>query len=439
MLDPTPNLEDFQSYERACREFRWQIPDSFNIADAVLSRHADAITRVALVDVRPGGLNTYTYGGLDYLSDKFATALTQRGVVRGDRVAVMLPQSAAAMIAQLGAMKLGTVVVPLSPVLEAWALEYVLKDTGARALVIHHTHRNKLESMHSSLGAVFAVNKFKPEFDDADPDFDFWREVFEASADFTPVETAGDSAAFTFFGSASNDRLERATYCHAALIHQLPAFEMCNNLQLGENSTFWTPQHWASIDSSLSSVYPALWYGWRIVSSESLTPSSNYMDVIERCGVTNLLGTPSELKRLLQSNPASSSEFKLRNLVCTGPTYADVEGWATELGVSVNTIYCNALGGSPAASCNPWFEARRGSLGRVAPGYSIEIVDQQGTTLPGGSEGRVAILRTDQQPQELATRKLSPVSDSVGDWIVSEDVGSKDEDGSFWPASSSED
>ncbi|HTG17733.1 MAG TPA: hypothetical protein VK747_20975, partial [Blastocatellia bacterium] len=62
--DPTPHLERFGSYERACREFRWRIPDSFNIANSILSRHTDAVTRAALIEARPGGLNTYTYGGL---------------------------------------------------------------------------------------------------------------------------------------------------------------------------------------------------------------------------------------------------------------------------------------------------------------------------------------------------------------------------------------
>ncbi|HEX8089820.1 MAG TPA: AMP-dependent synthetase, partial [Blastocatellia bacterium] len=86
MIDPTPHLERFESYDQACREFRWRIPERFNIAVAISNRHKDAITRVAVSDVMPGGINTYTFGGIDFLSDKFAFSLARSGVREGDAV-----------------------------------------------------------------------------------------------------------------------------------------------------------------------------------------------------------------------------------------------------------------------------------------------------------------------------------------------------------------
>jgi acetyl-CoA synthetase len=432
MHDPTPHLERFGSYERACREFRWRIPDSFNIANAILSRHRDAVTRVALVEARPGGLNTYTYGGLDYLSDKFAMALVERGVHPRDSVAVMLPQSAAAIIAQLGALKLGAVVVPLSLTLEVSALAFALRDGGPRAAVIDHTLREKVRSIGASVEAVFVVNKLNPEFEDTSPDFDFWREVFEASADFTLVETAADSPAFVFYVPTSEGRLLRTPHNHASLIYQLPAFELCNNFQVGEDSTFWTPQEWVSIDASLCSVYPALWYGCRFVACDSHARGSDAWSVIERCGVTHFFGNRDEISSLRQATPASisSGEFKLRNIGCAGAVPADANDWANEsLGASINTIYCNPLTGSVASSCDSWFESRKGSLGRATPGHSIEIVDEQSRMLPPGGEGRLAIRRTEQR-SAIESPPTQP--SSAEDWTISGDVGFKDEDGYIW-------
>ena len=94
-VDPTPNLKRFSSYEQACREFRCQIPQRFNIGAAICRRQPDAVTRIALHDVKKGGINTYTFGGLDFLSDKFATLLSESGVSQGDAVVVVLPASAA--------------------------------------------------------------------------------------------------------------------------------------------------------------------------------------------------------------------------------------------------------------------------------------------------------------------------------------------------------
>jgi acetyl-CoA synthetase len=435
MLDPTPHLERFGSYEHACREFRWRIPDSFNIANAALSRHPDAVTRVALVEARPGGLNTYTYGGLDYLSDKFATALDERGVHPRDSVAVILPQSAAAIVAQLGALKLGASVVSLSLTLGVSALAFALKDSTARALVIDHTLRERLRSIGASVETAFVVKKLNPEFEDISPDFDFWREVFEASADFRLVETAAHSPAFVFYLATSEGRLVRATHNHASLIYQLPAFELCNNFQVGEDTAFWTPQEWVSIDSSLCSVYPALWYGCRIVACDSLATVSDAWRVIERCGITNFFGNREEISSLRQATPAwiSSGEFKLRNIVCTGGVSDGANDWANEsLGASINTVYCNPLTGSVASSCDGWFETRKGSLGRATPGYSIEIVDGQSRILPPGSEGRLAIRRTEQRSSIETPTHLTLASDFAEDWTISGDVGFKDEDGNIW-------
>src|SRR4029078_1085219 len=93
--DPTPHLKKFQSDESASSEFHSSgfyssefhltVPDRFNIADAICKRHADAVTRIAVLDAKPAGKNTYTYGGLDFLSDKFATVLAQCGISQGDR------------------------------------------------------------------------------------------------------------------------------------------------------------------------------------------------------------------------------------------------------------------------------------------------------------------------------------------------------------------
>src|ERR1700686_356465 len=128
-VDPTPHLERFESYEQARREFRWKIPQRFNIAAAICRRLADAPTRIALNEVKTAGINTYTFGGLDFLSDKFATALAESGIEPGDSVATMLPQSAALAVALFGALKTGALVVPLPMSSDSVLLEHALADS----------------------------------------------------------------------------------------------------------------------------------------------------------------------------------------------------------------------------------------------------------------------------------------------------------------------
>src|ERR1044072_1568879 len=102
-------------------------PEQFNLACAICKRHDDAAARVALIDFKPYAKNTYTYGGVDFVSDKFATARAKRGVTQGDAVAVILRQSAALITAHLGALKLGAAVVPLPVSLDRAVIEFALR------------------------------------------------------------------------------------------------------------------------------------------------------------------------------------------------------------------------------------------------------------------------------------------------------------------------
>jgi len=76
-----------------------------------------------------------TYRELDDLSDRFAVGLRAAGLGRGDRVAVQLPTIPEFVVAYLGILKNGSVVVPLNFLLKAGELEYHLADSGASALI----------------------------------------------------------------------------------------------------------------------------------------------------------------------------------------------------------------------------------------------------------------------------------------------------------------
>ena len=371
MIDPTPHLERFESYERACREFRWQIPDQFNIASAISRRHKDAITCVALGDVRPGGINTYTIGGIDFLSDKFANLLARSGVRQGDAVAVIASQSAALLVAQFGILKLGAAVAPLSPSLPSSTLKRALKECDARAIV----------SEDASAETLF-INACGERTD-------FWREVNRASSDFTAAETHSSSPAFIFFSG-----LTGIIHSHASLIGQLTAFEMFNEFSLSDGSVFWAAGDWVSPQILLGLIYPALWYGCSITCSNE----SELLDSITQCEVTNAF--------------IWSAEKNLMKRIQTAPH---------EFGTTLNAAYGTIETGLIAASCNRWFESDVETCVRAAPGHSIEILNEQ---------GRIGVRR-DDPALFLGYLNDSEKTGSAfaGDWLVTGDEGKKNEDG----------
>ena len=76
-----------------------------------------------------------TYSELDRLANRFGHALTELGVIKGDRVALMLPNIPQMVIAYYGTVRTGAIAVPTNPLYHEHELEVQLKDSGAETLV----------------------------------------------------------------------------------------------------------------------------------------------------------------------------------------------------------------------------------------------------------------------------------------------------------------
>src|SRR4030081_3767071 len=76
-----------------------------------------------------------TYAELDAASSRLATFLDREGIGVGDRVGVMLPNIPAAPIVYYGIWRLGGVVVPMNPLMQAREVAFYLSNTVAKALI----------------------------------------------------------------------------------------------------------------------------------------------------------------------------------------------------------------------------------------------------------------------------------------------------------------
>ncbi|HVG21516.1 MAG TPA: AMP-binding protein [Blastocatellia bacterium] len=437
MIDPTPHLERFGSYEQACREFRWRVPGQFNIARAISNRHKDAVTRIAVSDVRPGGVNTYTFGGIDFLSDKFANLLARSGVRRGDAVAIILPQSAASLVAQFGALKLGAVAVPVSPSLPTSTMRLALGACNARAIVADHTALDRMSEVVTS-ELLFAVGAGGPDDLSSNDRKDFWREVNYSSSDFTPVVTSSGSPAFIFFHSDAEGGLTGVVHSHRSLIGQLTAFEMYTGFSSGSGAAFWTAGDWATPQTLLGVVGPALWYGCSIVASDPLSfGGEEFFASMEQLEVNHAFVPSPELYRLKQAEEVWRARYdlKLRSILTTpGAFTQELYDWASDsLGATLNVLYGSPETGVISTTCEKWFAGKGGTAGRASPGRSVEVIDEVGNVTPAGRRGRVALSRFDPG-LFLGYLNDSEKADArfAGDWFVTGEAGYKKEDGDLY-------
>ena len=118
--------------------FRWSIPAKLNVAYQVCERHQSPAQQVAVYYENAAGERvSASFADLKKYSDQLANALRALDIRQGDRVAIVLPQTIETIVAHLALFKLGAVSLPLAILFGPEALEYRLRDSGARAAIVH--------------------------------------------------------------------------------------------------------------------------------------------------------------------------------------------------------------------------------------------------------------------------------------------------------------
>jgi long-chain acyl-CoA synthetase len=101
-----------------------------------------------------------SYSKLEKLSDAFANSLVKVGVKKGDRVALLLPNTPQSVITQLGVWKAGGIAAPINPLYTEYELEHLLNECGAEVAVVLTRFYKKVKSIQprTSLHRVIATN-----------------------------------------------------------------------------------------------------------------------------------------------------------------------------------------------------------------------------------------------------------------------------------------
>ena len=112
-----------------------------------------------------------TYQELDRLSNKMARALLRLGVAPGDRVGILAPKSATAVIGIYGALKAGACYVPLDPKAPAGRLSHIVRDSDAAVIVADEARASQATTLVGSVsrppGVVVASVPGRPGHEEA--------------------------------------------------------------------------------------------------------------------------------------------------------------------------------------------------------------------------------------------------------------------------------
>src|SRR6266851_976749 len=251
-------------YSALYEAFRWQVPADFNIAHWTCRRWAADRERLALHwEDESGARETWTYWDLQQAANRLSNALAALGVGRGDRVALILPQRPETVVTYLACFQMAAVAVPLSFLFGPEALEYRLRDSGARVAVVDGQTWPNLEALLDGLPALTHVIGAAGARGARLAD---WAATLaKAAPQFEPARTAASDAAAIIYTSGTTGPPKGATLPHCALLGNLPGFELSHDGFPREGDLFWSPADWAWTGGLWDALMPTLYHGQAIL------------------------------------------------------------------------------------------------------------------------------------------------------------------------------
>ncbi len=351
-----------------------------------------------------------------------AAGLRDRGVRPGDRVGMVLPNVVAFPVVFYGALMAGAAVVPMNPLLKAREVEYYLRDSGARLVVVLDSVADAATEAAATVG-VEAV-----PVGPVDPGAALGG---SGRTDAGVAERADEDDAVILYTSGTTGQPKGAELTHANL--------RGNARTTQETLLEGTPDDVIMGCLPLFHVFGltcSLNAGVLAGACLTLLPrfdGARALEIVERDRVTVFQGVPTMFAAMLHQPDAGRYDVSSLRLCVSGGSAMPVEvmrGFEEAFGCIVLEGY-GLSETSPVASFNhPHAERKPGTIGTPIRGVEMRLVDDEGRDVPEGEVGEIAIRGENvmrgywQRPEETA--KAIPDG-----WFRTGDLARRDADGYY--------
>ncbi len=425
---------DGRDFDTLHSEFKWEIPERFNIAAWAIDRHQDVDHTAIYYETYGGTERHYSFAELHRLANQWANVLLGLGVVAGDRVAIVLPQRPETAIAHLGAYKIGAVALPLAVLFGPEALEFRLRDSGAKLVITDHPHAEMLDTIKGELPTL----KLVVQCDKDAPGLHFWQLLEKSSQGYKTSDTAADDPALLIYTSGTTGPPKGALIPHRALIGNLTGFELSQNFFPKSNDVFWTPADWAWTGGLIDALLPSLMYARPIVAYHGgKFDPERALQLCQKYHVTNAFIPPTALKMMRQLRDIPGRfELKLRAVMSAGEQVGEelIEWGKETLGVEINEMWGQTEFNYIVGNCSAIMPVRPGSMGKPYPGHHVSPVDDAGQPVAVGETGELGARIAGDPVMFLGYWHNDEATQSRirGEWFCTGDMGYRDEDGFLW-------
>jgi benzoate-CoA ligase family protein len=407
------------------------LPEHFNVAEHFLhepaQRHSN---RVAIA----GEPRQVTYGELAELSNCVGNALLAQGVSRGDRVLILLPDSAEFIAAFFGAAKIGAVAVPVNPFARTGDYIHFIENSEPRAAIVHSDALQEFLPASGEQPQMPIVVAGEEDFQTSGVKCAKWSEwTKEASERLAATETLADDPAFFLYTSGSGGSPKAAVHRHRDMLVTNRNYAQAVLGLREEDVTFSVSKLFFAYGLGNGMYFP-LSAGAKTVLNPRRTKIENVLELVVRHRPTIFFAVPTFYAAVLreaEKNGCALDFSSVRQCVSAGETLpAEIfERWKKKVGIEIldgigSTEMLHIFISSRPGKCQP------GSCGSAVPGYQLKIVDDAGEPMHDGEIGNLwvrgasAFERYWKIPELTARTKR-------GDWVATGDKFARDSNGYF--------
>ena len=388
-----------------------------------------------------------SYRELREATDRFAAALADLGVKKGDRVALYLLNSPQFIIAYFAALKCGATVTPISPVYTSHEVRYQLEDSGARAIVCQDILHEKVVKSGAALDHVVVtnVNEYLPALKRLFTKKTELRgrvhwlqdllKKYPAKAPAVTIEPKTDLAALPYTGGTTgNPKGVMLTHYNLVAAQTMgqaafPVFEPGKEVILAFLPFF-------HIYGQVVIMLNGLCHGNLLVLFTS-PDTEAILEAMERYRATVFYGVPTLYEYLKDHKDTNKTDWKRLKLVLSGADTlheSTMHGWAKRTGSNIIEGY--GLSESCATShVNPLHRPKTGSFGCPIPGLQAAVVDPDTLEfVPPGHTGELVLCGPNvmqgywKRPEDSARAFIEK---SVARWMRTGELVRMEDEGYF--------
>ena len=422
-------------YHETYRNFRLEVPERYNWAYEVFDRWGQDPSKVAMVWVGDDGRSReVTFREFGERSRRAANALLGLGAEPGDRVFIMLPRLVEWWELALGCIRARLVSVPATTLLTPKDIAYRLNIADVKIAVTDSENVEKFEAVRHEcpgLEEVIVVGEVAghPSYEDL---------LKAASAELPNPHNPSSDPLMVYFtsGTTGYPKMVLNTHSSYPLAHIITGRYWLDNRP--------TDLHWTLSDTGWAQcAWTAFFAPWNMGAALFVADQRGRFDpeetlrMLETYPITTFFAPPTAYRMMLPEDLKGFRPKALRHCLGAGEAVTPdlIEAWREGTGLHVwegygqtETVLC--------AATFPGMPYKPGSMGVVAPGFQMAIVDDDGNELSDGNEGDLAIRVRPERPvglfAEYWRNPEATASSFRGDWYYTGDRASRDGDGYFW-------